>query len=477
MSDDVSIAIGAKDTASAAIDRVAAKVGSLSSVAAAGGPGFLAIASAVATAAASYVAIGSAISALAQSSEEIDALSDKARALGETVGDIQAFQFAMNEAGNLDASTSLAALTKIQRIVGDIAIGGDDAVFKKLNLDAKALSLKGPLDQFNAIREALAKIENNSERAALAQKLLGKSASELLPALTASSESFADSAKYAKEVGAVTSNEGAQGIAKMNDAVGRVSLAMKGLANTTLEQLAPAIEIVAVAIARWGPPVVKFARVYVRSAIDQVAFLADGVVDVGKAVGFLDADTKTFAQSIAIARLETTKLAEEMEAARRKANALSLVPKATEPDKIGDKAVADTIALLERQYDVAQLGEDAVKEQEQLALARNDAERERITLLQEQLFAQKQLNEAAEEKGKKDEELAKKKEAEARKTGPGALRAVESRFLTRGPANDTAKQLLEEAKAQKELQRQANLKLDNIYAEAKRKGMRLEVVQ
>lgn len=111
-------------------------------------------------------------------------------------------------------------------------------------------------------------------------------------------------------------------------------------------------------------------------------------------------------------------------------------------------AVEKTIAELERKLAVEQQGEEQVKNQEQLALATNDAERERIALLQAQIAAQQQQNEAVEQLKKTEEEAAKEREKQqedlikeqerqrqALANVPTSITGTQSRLLTRGPAD------------------------------------------
>lgn len=111
-------------------------------------------------------------------------------------------------------------------------------------------------------------------------------------------------------------------------------------------------------------------------------------------------------------------------------------------------AVEKTVQELERKLAVEQQGEEAIKRQEQLALATNDIERERIRLLQEQIAAQQEQNAAVEQLKKIEEEAAKAREKEqqdrlkeqerqrqAIANVPTSITGTQSRLLTRGNAD------------------------------------------
>jgi DNA repair exonuclease SbcCD ATPase subunit len=461
---DIDIVIGAKDDASAAINKLVGKIGGFSSSFAMLGPIAIGVGAAIGGAAAAFFSLSAAIDSVRSAADEIDALATTANGIGESVGKLQAFQFAMEEAGKVDAGKSIQALQKLQKTVGEVAGGGNAAgaeLFKRLNLDAQALSLQGPIAQFNAVRNAIAGIENISERAAVAQQVFGKSAADLIPALTAQQDAFDESTAAAQALGLSVTEEGAAGIAGMNQAIGRATAGFEGLANQVAVAVAPAVEAAALAIAEFLPPVIQLATEWLPSIVDVTVTWAGHIRDAYatfQAISRLD-----FAGAFVAANAGSgSRMLDEVNAARERAaqsareNAekmrqiaemtAALDNEAVEKQEAKASAAEKTAEQLERQLRVAQFGEDEVKKQEQIATATNDAERQRIMILQEQLAAQQALNKAAEDAKKAEEEALKiqRKEAEDRAKEeqqkaeklasfqPGT-QAVESRLLTRGP--------------------------------------------
>jgi len=458
---DVEIVIGAEDKASKVLDNVAKKAASFSTSFATLGPIAAGVGAGIASVTAAFSALNGVISSVAESANKIDALTDTANGLGESVGSLQAFQFAMSEAGNVDAEKSIQALQKMQKVVGEVASGGDSKVFDKLGLDANALSLKGPIDQFLAVKAAVGSIENVSERAAIAQQLLGKSAADLIPALIAEQSGFEDSMRAAQALGVTVSDEGATAIANMNDAVGRLMSGFEGIANQVAVAIAPLVESIATELATWVPPAVTIAKEVLPSVVDILVQVAGYAADVSGVFGRLAAYDFTGALNAAQNMQTADDWANRLEESRKAAYAQSIADeekrksiamatlavdeKAIEAEAKRGQKVLDTIASLERKLQVAMLGEDLVKQQEELALATNDAERERIALLQEQISAQEQQNELVkkmEAEAKKNlDEVAKDQEKADKEAADKAgklasastgTQAVESRLLTRG---------------------------------------------
>lgn len=465
MSNSIDIIIGAQDKASKVIDGVSSKVGSASSVLAAIGPIGVAAGAAIGGAAAAFFSLQAAIGAVASSANSIDTLYDQARGLGETVGDLKAFQFAMSEAGNVNPEQSIAALKRIQRVIGDIASGGDQAgsdVFAKLQLDANQLSTQGPVAQFTAVKEALSKIENGSERAAVAQQLLGKSASDLMPALLAEQQGFEDSMKAAQDLGLVVSEQGASSIAAMNDAIGRVYAGFEGVANQVAVALAPAIEEVANYLSSWIPPIVEFSNRYLPVVVDLIAIAAGDAYDLAKlfiSIATLDYTgmKEAFAFDTGIENLRAVQAARQRaaddaianaEMAKASASAIADAERevTVEIDKQAEarerekqkamEASQSIIAGLERQLLVMQLGETSVKEMENLANAANDADRERIDMLQKEIGLRREQEELAKQ-AEIEAKAANKPQQEKTINPASELQAIESRLLTRGRTQDT----------------------------------------
>jgi hypothetical protein len=458
MANDINIVIGAQDKASKVLDNVSSKVGSSTSMMSALGPAAVAAGAAVAGAAAAFFSLQAGISAVSSAANEIDALYDTAKGLGETVGDLQAFQFAMNEAGNVNAEQSVAALKKIQRAIGDIASGGDSAglaVFEKLGLDAQALSMQGPVAQFTAVKKALSEIENSSERAAVAQQILGKSASDLMPALLAEQQGFEDSMRAAQELGLVVSGEGASAVAAMNDATGRLYAGFEGIANQVAVAVAPAIEAAATALTQWLPPIIDISQKYLPAIVDYIALAAGDMYDLGRAwIAFHTFDGKALRDALQFdtgaANLKTINEARQRAAADAQAdadNALASVRTqldmereiTSEIDKQSEARERErqkalevsqgVIASLERQIAVMDIGETAVREMENLSKAANEEDRARIETLQKEIASRKEQEET-----KKQEQIdVKTDDPIAKALSPaGQLQAVESRLLTRG---------------------------------------------
>jgi hypothetical protein len=461
--EDIEIVIGADDRASKVIDSVSNRVGMFgSSVVSSLGPA----AAALGGMAAAYATLNAIVSGVSSSSQRIDELADTAKGLGESVSNVELFQQTMERLGNVSPEKSIDALQKIQKLVGSISTGENAAgaeLFEKLELDASKLRLDGPLEQFKAIQQAIAAIENPSERAAVAQQLLGKSAAQLLPALVESSDEFR---KIEQRIAAITYKLSAaevDGIGGMNDAIGEAGLALQSIYDQLAAELAPVIETIALEIVDWYleskpfinesiPALVEGMALAAGFAYDFARFWADvatiNVRDIADMMGG-DSTAMRWVDDAAIRRRSReldALLAQKAEL--EKPASVGIDESGSSADKVAEQkanASDKVIEQLMRQLSVLEHGEDVVRKMEQLMTATTDAERADIELLQGRIAEEQARIEAEKEAKKKEDERVKQEEAERKKQDdeilrkaqalaepPPTLQAKESRLLTRG---------------------------------------------
>jgi len=253
VSADAEIVIGARDQASNVLRKVGGNVTSLSGILKTFGPVTVGATAAIAGLAAGLVAFEKASTVILERAKEIDELAKAANRVGESVGDLQAFQFALGEVAGVGAETAQQALAELRKSIGEGLAGGEKATFfEQLGLDAQSLSQAGTVEAFSKIREALSQVENGAQRAAIAEKLLGGEARKLMGLLGDQSDAFAHSMQAASDLGLTISDSGAAGVESMNDALGRANATLEGIVTQATVALAPAIEMVADRIVEIG---------------------------------------------------------------------------------------------------------------------------------------------------------------------------------------------------------------------------------
>ena len=183
---------------------------------------------------ASLAAAQQLVSRTRQEFQNVDFLAKSSRGLGEDINAVQRYQFALAEIAGVAGPQAIDTLKKLQKSIGEtaIGIGRGKIAFKELNIDIEKLKQLSPVQQFEAIRNEMSKVENRTERAALATKIFGEQGQMLLPVLDATAKAYGISADQVDRLGLSLTDEKVANIEATNDAIGRLDAAIQGLIRT-----------------------------------------------------------------------------------------------------------------------------------------------------------------------------------------------------------------------------------------------------
>ena len=212
-------------------------------------------------AAAATVAVATATAALFQrTSQAIDAQAKLAQSLGTTVRSIQVLERAGELAG-VTMSGIEQATKDLTRRLSQAAAGTGPAAdaLGRLNLSAGEL-MAMPLDErVEAINSAIRDFIPAAEQAAVAGQLFGEEGSIAMSRLD--SETIRQATRDVEDFGVALSEAQANSIEAANDALSRIGLVFRGVANQITAALAPAVETLANAFTnalRIGQPLREF---------------------------------------------------------------------------------------------------------------------------------------------------------------------------------------------------------------------------
>ena len=120
---------------------------------------------------------------MAKSAFELgSSLTEAAAKVGVTVEALQEMRFAATQNG-ISIETMDGSLNKMTKTLGELSLGNKTVAgnFKELGLSAQNFVGLTPTESFIEIAEALGKIESETERAAVGNKIFGRSYAELKP--------------------------------------------------------------------------------------------------------------------------------------------------------------------------------------------------------------------------------------------------------------------------------------------------------
>lgn len=164
-------------------------------------------------------ALGGMASKAAEMTDNIDKMSQK---LGMSRQGFQEWDFILSQSGASIDSMKMGMKTLADRAVEAAEGTGEGSkAFDKLGLSATdaAGKMKSQEQIFNETVTALQQVENDTERAALANDLLGRSGQELAPLLNAGAGSIEDMKNKARDLGLVINDESIDAGVKFTDTV------------------------------------------------------------------------------------------------------------------------------------------------------------------------------------------------------------------------------------------------------------------
>lgn len=174
--------------------------------------------------------------------DSIDRLAKQADRLKLTTQSLAAFRHAAGLAG-VDVENMEKSMAKMSRNVFEAATGNENLAntFDKLGLSADKLNRMSPEEQYNTITDALNRLKNANEKAAVAQEIFGKGGLEMMTMIEGGAAAIESARQEADLLGLSLSRVDAAKVELANDAMGRLQAAGEGFMQQVAVKLAPLI--------------------------------------------------------------------------------------------------------------------------------------------------------------------------------------------------------------------------------------------
>ena len=202
-----------------------------------------AMAAAVAAIGAAAVAAGKQLWDMANDVAEAGDIIDKqSQKVGLSYESYQKWDYAMQLAGT-SMSNCTTGLKTLTNTFDDAQNGSAGAIekFERLGLSMDDLKGKSREEIFAATVEALQNVTDETEKAALANDMFGKSGQDLLPLLNQSTEETQALLEEAEKYGMVMSDDAVKASAAFEDSLSKLQGTMGGLKNRMVGELLPGI--------------------------------------------------------------------------------------------------------------------------------------------------------------------------------------------------------------------------------------------
>lgn len=204
----------------------------LKTVAKVGGAAIMAVGAAVAGA---TVALVNGAGEVASYGDNIDKMSQK---MGISAQAYQEWDFIMQHSGT-SMDSMKTGMVKLQ----NAALSGNEA-FEQIGITQEQLANMSQEELFGATIAGLQNVSDDSERAYLAQQLMGKGATELGALLNTSAEETEAMRQQLHDLGGVMSDEDVKAAAAYQDSLQNLQTAGTGLKNNMIGQMLPGITTV-----------------------------------------------------------------------------------------------------------------------------------------------------------------------------------------------------------------------------------------
>jgi len=238
--------------------------------------------------------VGGAVSAhaiihkLRSELEHLDDAGDQASKLGISFQALESLRFAAEQQG-ADAGTLDKGLEQLTRRISDAADGNKSlsTSFEQLGLSADSLRDMSADQQFAVVADALAGVENQSDRVRLAFEVLGRGGLGLLPAMQGGSAGIRELQEEFDRLNGTISDETIAAVGRTNDAIDKTMIAFSGLSRQTAVAISPALLA--------G---LEIAAEYLIDARDAVTDMTEATHDAGVVIDPVTDAVATFASAL-----------------------------------------------------------------------------------------------------------------------------------------------------------------------------------
>lgn len=187
-------------------------------------------------------AVASGLSAMAINvADSAGAIDDGAKKVGTSAEEYQKWAYAA-KLGGMETSKLEALMVKQQKAFTDAKEGSKSlrTAYKELGVNINEIGSSG--DAFNAVIDALADMEDETTRNALANDIFGKSYADLAPLLAEGSEGIKAWKQEAEDLGGVLSSESVEVGASFGDTVDRLKTGFSGMYNKLVANFLPVLD-------------------------------------------------------------------------------------------------------------------------------------------------------------------------------------------------------------------------------------------
>jgi hypothetical protein len=183
---------------------------------------------------------------VAGAASAVASVDDLSKRTGVSAQTLQGYQFAAEQSG-VGIETFGKSIQKLLINLGEAQTGNKTAIksFADLGISVQELAGLTPEQTFERVAAAITQLPNPAQQAAAAVGLFGKAGAELVPVFQEGAGFLAEMRAEAERLGLVLNQDQVQGLATLDDTIGKVSASFQALQARIVAELAPALTQVA----------------------------------------------------------------------------------------------------------------------------------------------------------------------------------------------------------------------------------------
>ena len=164
--------------------------------------------------------------------DSVDKMSQK---IGFSTDEYQKWDYVMQLAG-----TDMSKMAPVMKTLSNQA-ASNSAAFQELGISEEEVANMSPEQLFSTTISKLSEMENQTERTALASKLLGRGATELGPLMNQGSAAIEEQMAVAERYGMIMPEAAVKASAAFQDSVTTMQMTMTGLKNRMMAEFLPSV--------------------------------------------------------------------------------------------------------------------------------------------------------------------------------------------------------------------------------------------
>jgi len=228
------------------------------------------------------LSIGTAVIGMAtKASTSLDVIDKSSQVIGLSREAYQEWEYVLSQSG-ADISSLEVGMKTLTNAMDDMNRGGSTyaETFEKLGLSAEQIKASSREDMFNAVINSLQNMTNETDKAAIASELLGRSGITLIPLLNSTAESTDELKQKAHDLGMILGDDAIDAGVEFTDTMDTLKRTLGALFVSGLGPLLPTLTGLINELIKIVPPLMNFINPLIEKLMPVVQTLIEKLLPI-----------------------------------------------------------------------------------------------------------------------------------------------------------------------------------------------------